>query len=137
MNMYRLYNARGFTLIELMVVVLIIGILTLIALPNYQRHLTDTRRESAQSCLLELAQFAERHYTTNMSYEGLVLPTTSCVINLSDFYTFSINGVTNARSYSIQALALGVQAVRDTDCVTLRINQTGLKTSLPNGNSCW
>ena len=91
----------------------------------------------AQGCLLELAQFAERFYTTNMSYLGLALPATQCRNDLAVFYTFSLNGTPDARSYSIQAVAQGSQATRDPNCVTLRINQTGAQTSLPAAAGCW
>jgi len=129
--------ARGFTLIEIMIVVAIVAILAAIALPSYQRHVTETRREAAQGCLLELAQFAERYYTTRMTYIGLTLPATQCRNDLAVFYTFSLNGTPDARSYSIQAVAQGSQATRDPNCVTLRINQTGAQTSLPAAAGCW
>jgi len=130
-------TARGFTLIEMMIVVLIIGILAAIALPSYQRHVTETRRGAAQGCLLELAQFAERYYSTRMTYIGLALPATQCRSDLATFYTFSLNGVPDARNYSIQAVAQGGQATRDPNCATLRIDQTGARTSLPAAAGCW
>jgi len=133
---------KGFTLIEMMIVVLIIGILAAIALPSYQRHITETRRGAAQGCLLELAQFAERFYTTRMTYAGLALPATQCTNDLAVFYTFRLNGPPpDARTYSIEAVALDGQVGRDPNCSTLRINQTGARTSLNTGGAasmgCW
>jgi len=129
--------ARGFTLVELLIVLAIAAILAAIALPSYQRHVTETRRGAAQGCLLELAQFAERYYTTRMTYIGLALPATQCRSDLAAFYTFSLNGTPDARSHSIQAVAQGSQATRDPNCTTLRIDQTGARTSLPAAAGCW
>src|SRR5690606_38472416 len=61
-------SSAGFTLIEVMIVVAIIGILAAIAYPSYQDHVRKSRRADAQTALLELAQFMERHYTTNGRY---------------------------------------------------------------------
>ena len=129
--------ARGFTLVELLIVLAIAAILAAIALPSYQRHVTETRREAAQGCLLELAQFAERYYTTRMTYIGLALPATQCRTDLAAFYTFSLNGTPDARTYSIQAVAQGSQATRDPNCAMLHIDQTGARTSLPVAAGCW
>ena len=51
---------RGFTLIELMIVVAIVAILAAIAYPSYREHVVKSRRATAQSCLLEMAQFEAR-----------------------------------------------------------------------------
>ncbi len=65
-------KARGFTLIELVVVVVIISILVTVALPNYRQQLVKTRRSEAQSALLALANALERRFTVNSpsTYEG-------------------------------------------------------------------
>ena len=133
----------GFTLMELMIVVAIVGILAAVALPSYKDHVLRTRRVTAASCLMELAQQMERQYATGMSYV-VTLPAASCRTDLTGFYTFAFaTGEPTASTYKIEATPAGAQS-SDTKCKALSLNQLGEKSvedatskSDPLINECW
>jgi type IV pilus assembly protein PilE len=124
---------KGFTLIEVMITVAIVAILAAIAYPSYQSHVVKTRRKAAEACLVELAQWMERYYTTKMTYLDASLPSTQCRTELQDHYDFAFSGTPDATSYTIQVTAKGHQLAKDASCSSLELTHRGEKTPA----ECW
>ena len=122
----------GFTAVELLVVLAIIGILSVLASASYRDYVLRATRVDGQIALLSVQLAQERHRTFNPTYTAslatLALPSTSEAGN----YTIAITAAT-ANSFTATATALGAQA-NDTACATLSLNPQG---PVSGTESCW
>lgn len=145
---------RGFTLIEMMIVVAIVAILAAIAVPNYSRYVERGRRAEARELLMRVASAEERYYTNFNRYTndiGTAAPTGLGLPNLrSEYYTVAVQLVGGNQQYLIQATAPVVfpaghpnagkpnPQARD-KCGVLAINNAGVKSKsgTDTNGKCW
>lgn len=130
--------ARGFSLIELMVSVAIIGILAAIAVPSYTRYVIKTNRSAAQTYMFQLANKEEQYLLDARQYTSTKSDLMSDPAEVSRNYTVAISNVT-ANTYTITATPTGNQLSKDTECGTLTLTQAGAKGISGTGtvSSCW
>lgn len=133
-------SAHGFTLIELMIVVTVVGILFTVALPAYQDSVLKGKRAEAKSALLDVANRQERlildrsTYTIDMQQLGF---DADPIITDNENYsvdTVACAGGAITSCYVITATARGGQT-KDSDCLTLTLDYKGTKTAPTT--KCW
>lgn len=136
---------KGFTLIELMITVAVIGILAGIAYPSYQDSVMKSRRRDAQGALVGLANAMERHFTETNSYLGsadaddrpIIFAIQSPVDGGTAAYELFINPV-SATTFTLQATPTGAQA--NDKCGDLTLTNTGARGftgSNATTTDCW
>jgi len=130
-------RARGFTLLELMIVVVVITILAILAVSSYSFANVKARRNAAKGCLTQAAQYMERYYTTNMTYNNATAPPSEpkdiCDAETQKFYTLSFAAAPDATTFTVQAVPTASQ--KDGKCGTLTLDQAGTKS--PTTEGCW
>jgi type IV pilus assembly protein PilE len=142
---HEMREQRGFTLVELMIVIVIVAILSSLAMGSYRRYMLRANRVDATSVLLQVQVAQEKFFLQNRRYAsgnaeltaapdaappGLGIPATTQ--NL--LYTLTLNAPT-ATTYTATATAVGAQA-QDTTCPTFAINEQGTRTPA-TASGCW
>ncbi|MCC6201795.1 MAG: type IV pilin protein [Gammaproteobacteria bacterium] len=135
----------GFTLIELMIVVVVVGILAAIAYPSYRQYGVRTNRAAATADLAMLSQWMEREFTATGAYDDspnendgdlrVALPfASSPQEDPTPAYNLSVDNLT-ATTFRVVATPIGSQADHDAGCAVLSLDNAGVKC-IQDGASC-
>ncbi len=120
---------KGFTLIELMITVIIVGILAAVAIPAYSSYTLRARRTEGQTALLDLASRMDQFYTENNKYMGATLAAlgSGTTSTPNGYYTLSEPTVTDS-TFTLEATPTAGKAQANDVCTKLSINELGVKS---------
>jgi type IV pilus assembly protein PilE len=140
----RWHRMAGVTLLELMTVVMVIGILSIVALPSYRQYTMRAHRTEAKTALLQLATNQERYYLQNRTYGTIAQLTAAGYPTASEYGVYALtitttNGLT--QDYTATATPTagggtnGVHMAEDSHCATFSLTSTGIRNA--TNPDCW
>lgn len=132
------YKSTGFTLIELMIVIAIIGVLAAIAVPQYNDYIRKSQVTESVATLLELRTRMEQYYQDNRNYLCAGVPLgaandgTGSVNGRSKFFTFSCSTPGGNQTYLLTATG---RAGTQVSCYTYTVDQANTRAATLNGTA--
>lgn len=131
------YFRPGFTLVDLMILVTILGFIAAIAFPLYEFYILKARRIEGQETMLKIQDLQEKYLADYMTYKRVLADLGNFE---SENYTFALSNATST-TYIITATAKGRQ-VNDIGCIFMTLNQAGVKcpsadSRCPTHTDCW
>ncbi|MEH6357817.1 MAG: type IV pilin protein [Pseudomonadales bacterium] len=134
-------RAKGFTLLELMIVVVIVGILAAVVYPSYVENVREARRADAKEVLMRIAQAQERHFTQFGRYaSGLTGAASATNLALAKVTSESGDSSVAISNTGVNTYTLTATITpADPDCGNLSLTQTGVKGESGSQNVafCW
>lgn len=138
-------QAKGFTILELLTVVAIIGVISMVAFPSYQNYVRKGKRAEGRIALLTAVQMEERYFTTNNTYTATLsaagILSYSGTNASSAAYTITIVPAAGGIATGFTAKATPTGNFVDTECNILTISQLGTKSmesaTQTDPSKCW
>ena len=150
MSIFSRRNSEGFTLVELLIVVMLISIILGVSIPGYRQYVQRAQRADATTALLRLAAAQERFYMQAGQYASGAAQVEAAppaglgfTSSMSErgYYSLAVAPDAGGAAVGYDATATpvaGGNQATDSDCTSFGIDESGTRTSLPgNIDKCW